>query len=61
MLCPRLRPIYRWASRLSGMCYIFGSLHVCTTHSRRDAVTVHLDPAMALGLDLDDFLFVSDM
>ena len=32
-----------------------------TRHARPDAVTVQIDPAMSLGLNLDDFLCVSDM
>lgn len=32
-----------------------------TRHARPDAVTVQFDPAMSLGLNLDDFLCVSDM
>jgi hypothetical protein len=35
-------------------------VHLYTFHFRPDAVTVQIDPAMALGLNLDDFLGVSD-
>ena len=59
MLCLRLRPTCSWANRLSGMCDTFESLHVHTWCARPDAVTVQLDPAMSLGLNLDDFLGVS--
>lgn len=56
----RLQRTYRWGSRSPGMCHIFGSPHLYTPHARPDAVTVQLDPAMALGLNLDDFLGVCD-
>ena len=36
-------------------------LHAHTRHARPDAVTVQFDPAMSLGLNLDDFLGVSDV
>jgi hypothetical protein len=56
-----LRPTCRWASQPSGMCVALGCLHAHTRHARPDAVTVQFDPAMSLGLNLDDFLCVSDV
>jgi hypothetical protein len=34
---------------------------VHTRHARPDVVTVQFDPATSLGLNLDDFLCVSDV
>lgn len=56
-----LRRTCRWASQSSGMCVALGCLHAHICHARRDAVTVQFDPAMSLGLNLDDFLCVSDV
>ena len=62
MRCPRHHPTCKWASQLSGMFDTLGGcLHVHTRHSRPDAVTVQLDPAASFGLNLDDFLCVSDI
>jgi len=38
--------------------YHLRALWIHTSHARSDAVTVQLDPAMSLGLNLDDFLGV---
>ena len=56
-----LHPTCRWASQSLGMCVALGCLHAHTPHARPDAVTVQFDPAMSLGLNLDDFLGVSDV
>ena len=55
-----LRLTCRWASQSSGMCVALGCIHAHTRQARPDAVTVQFDPAMSLGLNLDDFLCVSD-
>ena len=57
----RLRPTCRWASQSLGMYVAFRCRHVHTRQARPDTVTVQIDPAMSLGLNLDDFLCVSNV